>query len=577
MADPLQKRKTDLLKLGPKQGRARKDYSSKTRVDKPSPIELAAFESLQKALSKETSLTHHNPKRTLYIDLDASKSYGFGAMLYHVKDLKNKATNSPRVDNPEDSENKAKESGLRWKKPPQSSVQPILYLSRMLTVAETHYWPTELEVACLVWVLKKVRHMVDSTELPTIVHTDHSATIGIAKQTTLSTTSTDKLNLRLIRAADYIQRFNLDLRHIAGKTNIVPDALSRLTVNPPFSTKPNGEEGELDMLTAYNYETVFVEMRQDLREELVKAYTTDKQLGKIMDKLEKNERMEENAPQLPYRRHDGLLLHVDNETGLERPCVPPKCVKAIFDAAHLPQHQGFATIYKKIANGWYIRNLSGLLREYLKHCPECSLLQTHRHAPYGTLQPIQSPDTPFHTITIDFILALPTSRNGEDTIMSVTDKFSKRVTFIPGVETWTAEDWAKSLLQHLQLLDWGLPRVIISDRDRKFTSDMWKALFKLLKIRLLYSTAYHPQTDGMSERTNQTTEIALRFYLNTLENLADWPAVLPRLQHTLNNSQHDSWIAIENLPNAMDAVTDYEAQQTTTPVGGRRKRGVRNR
>ncbi len=154
------------------------------------------------------------------------------------------------------------------------------------------------------------------------------------------------------------------------------------------------------------------------------------------------------------------------------------------------------------------------------------------------MQPILSPPRPFHTITIDFILALPVSKKPDefDSILSVTDKFSKAVTFIPGRKTMTAEDWAIGLMDRLALLNWGLPRAIISDRDAKFTAALWKGIFKQLNISLLYSTTYHPQTDGSSEATNQTTEIALRHWFITLKQLDEWPAMLPHLQAALNNS-----------------------------------------
>ncbi len=124
--------------------------------------------------------------------------------------------------------------------------------------------------------------------------------------------------------------------------------------------------------------------------------------------------------------------------------------------------------------------------------------------------------------------------------MSVTDKFSKAVTFIPGRKTMTAKDWAVQLLDRLALLNWGLPRAILSDRDRKFTAALWRAIFSQLKIELMFSTAYHPQTNGSSEATNQFTEIALRHWLTTLKRIDEWPTVLPRMQAALNNSTKGS-------------------------------------
>ena len=166
------------------------------------------------------------------------------------------------------------------------------------------------------------------------------------------------------------------------------------------------------------------------------------------------------------------------------------------------------------------------------------MLQTRRHKLYGALQPISSPPVPFHTLTLDFILALPTLETPDlfNTILSVTCKFSGRTTFIPGKITWSAMQWASVLIDQLDTVDWGLPKVLISDRDRKFLSKLWRAMFEKLSVDLLYSTAYHPQTDGTSERTNQTAEIALRFYVHTLERPSLWPSVLPRLQAQLNNS-----------------------------------------
>ncbi len=137
---------------------------------------------------------------------------------------------------------------------------------------------------------------------------------------------------------------------------------------------------------------------------------------------------------------------------------------------------------------------------------------------------------------MDFVLALPLTLEGYDCILTVTCKFSRKITLIPGKNTYSAEDWAGLLLTRLLLLDWGLPKAIISDRDRKFVSALWNEVFKRLGVSLLYSTAYHPQTDGSSERTNQTVEIALRFWIATLRHPELWPETLPMIQFRCNNA-----------------------------------------
>jgi hypothetical protein len=117
-------------------------------------------------------------------------------------------------------------------------------------------------------------------------------------------------------------------------------------------------------------------------------------------------------------------------------------------------------------------------------------------------------------------MALPiSSPEGYNMIMTVTDTFTKRIAFIPGKNTWTAEQWGVALLRMLLTNDWGIPKEIISDKDPKFLSAVWMAIFEGLKVRLLYSTAYHPQSDGQSERTNQTAEIAFRYLIPALSNI----------------------------------------------------------
>lgn len=114
------------------------------------------------------------------------------------------------------------------------------------------------------------------------------------------------------------------------------------------------------------------------------------------------------------------------------------------------------------------------------------------HAPYGLLQPIQLPSVPFFTLTLDFVLVLPVSKEGYNALMSVTCKFSKRVILIKDKDTFTAKDKANIFLARLNLVDWSLSGELITDRDPKFLSKFWTSLFEKLGIKLLYNTAYHP-------------------------------------------------------------------------------------
>lgn len=126
IAKPLQELKTELLRHGPVAGNARKSYSRRTRVENPTDRERLSFTTLQGLLAKPSYLVHPDPLRRLLVDLDASKEFGFGAMVYHVKPS-------------------AAWDGNGY--PPRKAIEPILFLSRLLGDAETRYWPTELEIA----------------------------------------------------------------------------------------------------------------------------------------------------------------------------------------------------------------------------------------------------------------------------------------------------------------------------------------------------------------------------------------------------------------------------------------------
>ena len=537
IARPLQDLKTRLLKDAPGKGNPRRAYSSKLRLPQATDKETQSFLTLQEALSKPSLLVHFDPARTLWIDLDASKEFGFGVMIFHVKDEAATTTSS----------------GSKW--PARTSMQPIMFLSRLLTTAESNYWPTELEIAGFVWTIKKVRHMVESSQKAVIIQTDHSAILDIMRQSSIvATSSTLRMNVRLVRASQFLRQFRLEVRHKPGKEHVVPDALSRLA-SANTTSSLSEDHSELDVLYAcatqaidihdvqhggYEFSSTQVQMSEIFRNRLAEGYRNDPRWSKIIKVLDNKDATEQafNAGEvssLPFVRGSDGIFHVDRFTGLKRLCIPEPLVKDIFDMAHSEGHPGFDRCYEIVSKSWYIHGLTRLLRSYIRHCPQCLVFQTRRHRPYGSLQPIQSPAVPFHTLTLDFILALPATAEGFDNALTVTDKFTKRITYIVGKVTWKAKDWAMALLDRLNIADWGLPKVLLTDRDPKFLADLWEAIFRRLGVELLYSTAYHPQTDGSSERTNQTAEIALRFYIHTLTKPTDWPKVLPRMQALLNN------------------------------------------
>ena len=196
---PLHQRKTELnrrLRSECIVGNARKKAAGRVSLSTPTPKEFAAFHQLQQLFSSPTILTHYDPKRQLYIDMDSSKEGGHGAYAYHTSD---------KMKVPKEGNAKVKRGEVMVNPPPkQKTIQPILFLSRELTDVEMKYWPTEMEIAGLVWVVRKLRHIIETALIPVIIYTDHSSTCQIVRQSSLNTVSVEKSNLKLIRSSEYL-------------------------------------------------------------------------------------------------------------------------------------------------------------------------------------------------------------------------------------------------------------------------------------------------------------------------------------------------------------------------------------
>ncbi len=132
---------------------------------------------------------------------------------------------------------------------------------------------------------------------------------------------------------------------------------------------------------------------------------------------------------------------------------------------------------------------------------------------------ISSANIFFHTITLDFILALLISIDELKCLLIIINKFFKELMLISDKLIWSMKKWAHALIERLQQVNWNMLSVIIFNYDLKFLSDFWQATFEKLEISLLTSMIYHSQINNQSERSNQTVKIALRFLLFSINEL----------------------------------------------------------
>ena len=146
---------------------------------------------------------------------------------------------------------------------------------------------------------------------------------------------------------------------------------------------------------------------------------------------------------------------------------------------------------------------------YVGKCLTCAKVKVEYQKPSGLLQQPDIPEWKWEQITMDFIIKLPKTASGFDTIWVIVDRLTKSAHFLPIKETNKMEKLTRIYLKEILRLH-GVPISIISDRDSRFTSRFWQSLQKVRGTKLDMSTTYHPQTDGQSERTIQTLENMLR-------------------------------------------------------------------
>lgn len=177
-------------------------------------------------------------------------------------------------------------------------------------------------------------------------------------------------------------------------------------------------------------------------------------------------------------------------------------------ASGLGGHSGIYATYHRIKSLFAWPKLKEAVTAFVQQCQVCQQAKVEHVKLPGLLQPLPVPDQAWSTVILDFIEGLPKSGKW-DVILVVVDKFSKYGHFISLSHPYTAVQVAQAYFSNIYKLH-GLPRAIISDRDRIFTSNFWQQLFSLTDTQLMMSSAYHPQTDGQTERLNQCLEGFLR-------------------------------------------------------------------
>lgn len=233
----------------------------------------------------------------------------------------------------------------------------------------------------------------------------------------------------------------------------------------------------------------------------------------------------------------GALNRVDSQSRML--LVIPHSMRAdILHAMHdepTAGHLGFDKTYAKIRTRFWWHGISGDTREWIRSCTACQQRKTPRLPPAGKLQPLIV-NEPWHTVAVDAMGPLDKTTHGNQYILVFSDLFTKWVEAfaVPSID---AETYAKIFVEQI-VCRFGPPQRLLSDRGSNFLAQVSNAIYDLLKIKKISTSAYHPQTDGLVERFNHT--LADMIATAEINHLQDWDTILPYLCYAYNTSPQKS-------------------------------------
>ena len=200
-------------------------------------------------------------------------------------------------------------------------------------------------------------------------------------------------------------------------------------------------------------------------------------------------------------------------------------------------HPGSTKMYRDLKENFWWPNMKKEIAEWVSKCYTCQRVKAEHQRPSGLLQPLDIPEWKWEHLAMDFVVGLPRTRANHDAIWVIIDRLTKSAHFLPINERFSLDKLIKLYLDEI-VMRHGVPVSIVSDRDPRFNSRFWRQFQEHLGTKLNMSTAYHPQTDGQSERTIQTIEDMLR--VCALDFKGNWDDHLPLVEFSYNNSYHAS-------------------------------------
>ncbi|GAA5873889.1 hypothetical protein JCM1840_000216 [Sporobolomyces johnsonii] len=380
--------------------------------------------------------------------------------------------------------------GKDWK-----AAHPCGYYLRQYIAAEKNYPTHEQELLVVIAALKAFK--IELLGEKFTVLTNHDTLRHLKTQPDLSK--------RQARWLETVADYDFQLLHVPGEKNSVADSLSRYSFpeEEPLAVMGISETS----LSA----TVLTKVRR--------AYEGDSDAAKAREAAK--------TSGLFYEQ-DGLLFTDDSR--LLIPSSPSLREALLFEAHDAAGHFGSLKTYSALARSFFWPGMGRDVKKYVGSCDGCQRMKSETRKKQGALHPLPVPSRLFSDIALDFVGPLPKSK-GHDYLLTITDRLSG-YTRLVGCTTKDDARTVAGLVYEHWVRFFGQPERMVSDRDKLFTSRFWKELHKRMGTKLQMSTAFHPETDGRSERTNKTAVQILRMMVSRRQT--DWANHLVATEYAIN-------------------------------------------
>lgn len=460
-----------------------------------------AFKYLKARFTSAPILKHFDPKLQTVVETDAS-DFAVGAVLSQFHD---------RI------------------------LHPVAFHSRKMDKAEVNYEVHDKEMLAIVTSFKEWRRYLEGACMPITVYTDHKNLEYFL--------TTKVLNRRQARWAQELAGYDFKIVYRPGPQNGRADALSRRAdyqLSKDGNSLVTEHQPEAHVLKPEHFEHGRIVLYSSRLQMLPKVRFDDMFLDTVRNYgrndpayTEEISRCASGNPSRPDAEQVDGVLYVQGRLAIPDSLDLRVQIMESEHDSKVAGHMGMDKTLELIKRNFFWKGMSNQISDFVRSCPICQAVKAPRHGRYGLLHPLELPYAPWQSISMDFIVELPLSE-GHSQIWVIVDRFTKMAHFIPLLDNQkTAKTLAKVFVKEIWRLH-GLPLDIVSDRDRRFTGDLWTEACNILGIRQRMSTAFQPETDGQTERVNSTIEHYIRCFTNYEQD--NWTELLPLAEYAYNNS-----------------------------------------